>query len=95
MRVERSRAAEADLDDILVFSLEHYGTTVTNAYFFSFEDAFSLLERHSAAGEAVDHIDPGVRRLKHRKHRVFYQLMSDHVLVLRILHHAVSLDERF
>ena len=95
MRLERSRAADSDLDEILAYSLLRFGEAAAREYFFSFEDAFGLLERHPAAGEAVDEIQPGVRRFRHRRHRIFYEIQQDRLFVLRILHHAMSLDDRF
>ncbi|MGK6318724.1 type II toxin-antitoxin system RelE/ParE family toxin [Sphingomonas sp. DT-204] len=95
MRLERSRTADRDLDEILAYSLLRFGEATARDYFFSFADAFGLLERHPHAGEAVDDIQPGVRRLKHRQHRIFYEIERDRIFVLRILHHAMALDDRF
>lgn len=95
MRLRRSRGASADLDDILAYSLEHFGEDVAHDYFFSFDDAFTLLGSHPHAGEAVDNVRSGLRRLKHRQHRIFYTISTDEIVVLRVLHHAMSLDGRF
>lgn len=95
MRLEKSQAADDDLDEILAYSRQRFGRSVGREYFFSFEHAFVLLERFPEAGEPADDIHPGVRRLKHRQHRIFYEIGDDRITVLRILHHAMSLKGRF
>jgi toxin ParE1/3/4 len=95
MRLERSRAAERDLVSIRNFSIERFGAVVARDYFFSFEDAFALLCRHPYAGQSLESVRPGIRKLTHRQHRILYEVLGDRVLILRILHHAMSLDDRF
>ncbi|MFA5966519.1 MAG: hypothetical protein WC804_21075 [Sphingomonas sp.] len=74
MRLERSCAAERDLDDLLTFGTARFDEAVADEYPFSFDDAFALILDYLRIGEAIDAIEPGVR-------------------VLRILHHAVDVDE--
>ena len=88
MRLERSRQAERDLDDILTYGTRRFGEDVGDEYFFSFEAAFALLEANPKAGEPIDQIDPGVRKLTHRRHRIFYEIDGDRIWVLRVRHHA-------
>jgi len=93
MRLERSRAAERDLDDLLTFGTIRFGEAVADEYFFSFDDIFARILDHPGIGVAIDTIDPGVRKLTHRNHRVFYEIEGDCVRVLRILHHAMDVPE--
>lgn len=94
MRLELSADADADLDELLRYGVERWGYEIGREYFFSFDDSFDLLRRHPEAGTPRDDIEPGVRGLTHRRHKVFYELRADHMLVLRILHHAMDVSRR-
>ena len=48
MRLERSRAADADLLDILDFGTRQFGDAVGYEYFMSFEAAFTRLSAQRA-----------------------------------------------
>ena len=93
MRLERSRAAERDLDDLLTFGTARFGEATADEYLFSCDDAFALILDHPRIGEAIDAIEPGVRKLTHRNHRIFYEIEDECARVLRILHHAMDVDE--
>jgi toxin ParE1/3/4 len=92
MRLECSRAAERDLDDLLTFGTARFGDSVADEYYFSFDAAFALIRNHPRIGEAIDAVEPGVRKLTHRNHRIFYEIDDDRVRILRILHHAMDID---
>lgn len=93
MRLERSRQAERDLDEILTYGTRRFGHDVGDAYFFSFEAAFALLVDNPQAGEPIDHVGPGVRKLTHRRHRIFYEIDGDRIWVLRVRHHAQDMPD--
>lgn len=89
----RLRAAAAiDLAAILEYSAAQFGDAAAEAYLRSFERAFDLLCNHPNAGVTHPDIEPAVRCLSHRRHRIFYDVEGDTVWVVRILHHAM--DER-
>ncbi len=91
--LEFTAPADADLDEILTYSRLRFGEDVAAEYFFSLGEAFDLLSRHPLAGVAADDIRPGLRRFSHRRHRIFYRLVDDKVRILRILHHAMDVEE--
>ncbi len=95
MRLERSEAADRDLDEILGYSVIQFGEAVAADYFFSFDEAFALLERHPRAGNPAPEAGAHVRRLKHRSHRIFYEIEQDRIFVLRILHPAMDVTDLF
>ncbi|MEQ1547643.1 MAG: type II toxin-antitoxin system RelE/ParE family toxin [Chakrabartia sp.] len=86
--VELSPAARADLAAIDDYSEEQFGREVADAYAVGFEDAFDVLERHPHAGHAASKYGKGIRCMFHRKHRIFYTVRGDIVLIVRIVHHA-------
>lgn len=83
-----SNAAEADLADIDEFSVTQFGDHMGEAYMHGFDEAFDLLGDFPMAGRPVTGIGVGTRCLIHRSHRIFYRISGDHVLILRVLHHA-------
>ena len=83
-------AADADLVEILDCSLETFGEAVATEYLRSFEGAFDLPRRHPQAGALRAEIDPPIRCLPHRRHRIFYDLEGDIVWIVRVLHHAMD-----
>jgi toxin ParE1/3/4 len=92
MRLELTRAAERDLDELLTFGTAHFGERIADQYYFSFDAAFRLIRDHPGIGEAIEAVEPGFRKLTHRSHRIFYETDDDWVRIVRILHHAMDID---
>jgi toxin ParE1/3/4 len=70
------------------YSNKEFGAEVANAYYLGFIEVFSLLRERPRAGQATPEYGKGVRRITHRKHRIFYVVRDDIVLIVRIVHHA-------
>ncbi|MDO7843370.1 type II toxin-antitoxin system RelE/ParE family toxin [Sphingomonas immobilis] len=92
MRLERTAAAEDDLEDIVAFTALAFGEHAARDYFSSFEGSFARLIAHPEIGAPLSKILPGVRKLTHRRRRIYYEIEGDLVRVLRVLHSAM--DER-
>lgn len=89
-KVSFSNAAVADLSAIDEYSLTQFGEEVGEAYMHGFDKAFTLLKDYPLSGSEAPEYGKTYRCLMHRRHRIFYVLESDTVLVVRILHHAVD-----
>jgi toxin ParE1/3/4 len=85
-------AADADLAEILEYSIERWGEAVGEAYLAGFGEAFELLARHPLAGTLRADIHPPIRCLPHRSHRIFYDLDGETVWIVRVLHHALDVE---
>ena len=81
-----SRLAEADLMEIGAYTLRTWGPEQTRRYLTDLETACWKLALNPAGGRACDHIRPGLRRLEHGRHVVFFRADSQGVFVSRILH---------
>jgi toxin ParE1/3/4 len=92
IRLEMSRAADADLSAILEYGISAFGIEVGEAYFLSFEQAFDLIRRHPGIGAVVDAVRPPIHALPHRSHRILYDVFEDHVVVQRVLHMAMDVE---
>jgi toxin ParE1/3/4 len=90
--VRFSAAARKDLASIGAYGAEHFGHDIADAYARGFIETFDLLSRHPEVGSARFELGAGIRCQLHRRHRIFYCIEDERVLVVRIVHHAM--DER-
>jgi toxin ParE1/3/4 len=88
-----SRAAEADLVSIGVYTLRSWGPAQTVRYIDELEACCQRLADNPEAGRPCDHVRPGLRRMEHGKHVVFFRTEQGGILVSRILHERM-LPER-
>ena len=88
IEVQLSPSARADLVDIRHYSMAQFDADTADAYFLGFEAAFDRLSEHPHAGAATPQYGKPYRCLVHRKHRIFYTVEGERVLIVRILHHA-------
>lgn len=87
-RVFPTEAARADLLEIREYSIEQFGGEIADDYFLGFDQAFDRLANHPKAGAARSELGKGIRCLIHRRHRIFYCIEADLVLIVRVVHHA-------
>jgi toxin ParE1/3/4 len=88
-----SRRAESDLLSIGDYTLQKCGKAQAARYIRALEVCCQTLANNPALGRPCDDVRPGLRRLEHGKHVVFYRRERDGILVSRILHHSM-LPER-
>jgi toxin ParE1/3/4 len=92
MKLELSRRAQADLDDIRDFSLERFGTVRAVAYLDAVEQAFRRILGFPEIGAPHPKVTPPLRSLACEQHRIFYEVRMDRVVVQRVLHKAMDVD---
>jgi toxin ParE1/3/4 len=88
-----SRRAESDLMEIAQYTLNRWGEDQTIRYLDDLERCCQQLADNPDLGRACDDIRPGLRRMEHGRHVVFYRQNADGVLISRILHQRM-LPER-
>jgi toxin ParE1/3/4 len=88
-----SRRAEADLLAIGAYTLRNWGEEQAVRYIDGLEACCQMLADNPALGRACDDIRPGLRRMEHGRHVVFYRQAAGGILVSRILHQRM-LPER-
>jgi toxin ParE1/3/4 len=89
-----SRLAEADLRDIGAYSLDKWGEDQTIRYIDALEACCRQRGDNPELGRACDQIRPGLRRMEHGRHVVFYRLEAKGILVSRILHQRTLLERQ-
>jgi len=91
-RFRFSRRAEADLLSIGDYTLRTWGRAQAARYLGELEVSCQMLADNPSLGRINDHVRPGLRRLEHGKHVVFYRQEHGGVLVSRILHQRMLPD---
>ncbi len=91
--VRFSRLAEADLMEIIRYTLDRWGEDQAIRYVDDLEGCCEQIAANPALGRACDDIRPGLRRIEHGRHIVFYRQEAGGVLISRILHQRM-LPER-
>ena len=84
-----SRRAEADLVSIGNYTLRTWGKAQTTRYIDDLEAFCHTLADNPALGRACENVRPGLRRLEHGKHVVFYRRELTGILISRILHQSM------
>jgi toxin ParE1/3/4 len=88
-----SRRAEADLLSIAAYTLRTWSEDQTIRYIDDLESCCQMLADNPELGRLSDDVRPGLRRMEHGRHVVFYREAAGGILVSRILHQRM-LPER-
>ena len=88
-----SRRAQADLLGIGRYTLRAWGRTQAARYLGELEVFCQTLADNPALGRPCDDIRPGLRRMEHGKHVVFYRQEHTGILISRILHQSMLPDK--
>jgi toxin ParE1/3/4 len=81
-----TNAADADLLQIFVYSIQTFGLARAEAYRDSLLRCFQLLAEYPRLGRKADTFAPGARRHEHARHVIFYDDQPDGVLITAIIH---------
>jgi toxin ParE1/3/4 len=88
--VELSREADADLDDILDYSIAAHGRESAEAYLRTINAALGWLAERPHLGAPRGDLKKGLRSLPAGEHRIYYRFDGETVLVARVLHKAMD-----
>ena len=88
-----TQAARADLVYLREYSIEQFGPDVADDYILGFEAAFDRLAEFPLSGVARAELGQDIRCLVHRRHRIFYTVQGETVLIIRIVHHAMDAQQ--
>ena len=92
--------AHGDLLEIAEYTLSTWGAEQALLYMDELEACCERLGDHPGMGRACEEIRPGLRRMEHGGHVIFYRSEAGGILVSRILHqrmipgkHTVNYEE--
>lgn len=89
-----SRRAEADLIEIGNYTLRKWGEDQALRYINGLEACCSHVAENPELGRACDSVRPGLRRMEHGRHVVFYRIEVGGILISRILHQRMLPDKQ-
>jgi toxin ParE1/3/4 len=81
VRLELKASARADLQDIYDFSLDEFGLEVAEAYLAGLRRVFDRLIEFPHSAPVYAGVKPEMRVKTYRRHRVFYKVDGDAVLI--------------
>ncbi|SNY49456.1 toxin ParE1/3/4 [Arsukibacterium tuosuense] len=82
--------AESDLIGIWRYTCEEWGAEQADRYLDQLEVGMNQLLRYPLLGVDYAHVLSGYRRLLIEHHAVFYQVLEQEILVVRILHEVMD-----
>jgi toxin ParE1/3/4 len=68
------------------YTLRTWGEDQAISYIGELEACCQMLADNPALGRACDYVRPGLRRMEHGRHVIFYRQEAGGILVSRILH---------
>jgi toxin ParE1/3/4 len=92
-RFRFSRRAEADLLSIGAYTLRTWGADQTIRYVADLQACCQLLADNPEAGRVCDDVRPGLRRMEHGRHVIFYRPDAKGILISRVLHQRMLPDK--
>lgn len=91
MTYRLSPAAEADLDDIWIYTVRKWSADQGDSYISSLFDAFAKLGQNPGMGRRVDTLMAGYRQFRCGHHLIFYvEAHEGKIEVIRVLHEKVD-----
>ena len=92
MRLELSRKAARDLDEIGEYSVRVFGADRAILYLDVIEQALRQVVAHPQIGLSRADLGPRVRSYPAGEHRIFYEAREDAAFVIRLLHKAMDVE---
>ena len=94
--VRYSPLAEDDLYEIALFTIENWNAEQADLYVAGLEEFCELISGFPGIGRECDEISPGLRRIEHKSHIIFFYPAEGGILVTRIFHMSRDIsDEEF
>jgi toxin ParE1/3/4 len=86
---ELTRLSEADLEPILEYTLKNWGGNQGERYLGDLQSCLQELADRTGLGRNCEAIRPGLMRMEHGRHVVFYRPKEYGIHVIRILHQSM------
>lgn len=87
-----TRAAEADLANIWDYTANTWGVDQAKLYTHKIKDACGALSMGVQTGQSAEHIRPGYRKMSIGRHKLYFTVSEEQILVVRILHQSMDVD---
>ena len=86
-----SHKAEANLDEIYVFSYQTFGEVKADAYYQNICERLNSLASNPHLGRSINQIQVGLLCKQSARHIIFYTIETGGIFVVRILHDSMDI----
>lgn len=87
--------AQLDLKNIGQYTEKEWGKVQRNSYLKQLDSAFKRLAKYPQMGTRVDEILLSARSMPEGYHNILYQEQYDFVLIIRVLHGRMNIEDFF
>lgn len=89
-----SKKAENDLIEIYRYGFLNHGEKQANLYSEALKEKCQFLSDTPLLYRERNEFIPPVRIYHHKKHLIIYTMGTDHILIIRILHERMNIDQQ-
>ena len=89
-----SKKAEEDLIDIYRYGFLNHSERQANQYSDSLKEKCQFLADTPLLCRERDEFTPPVRIHTHKRHLIIYKITEDHILIIRILHERMNVEDQ-
>jgi toxin ParE1/3/4 len=82
--------SQRDLRDIWSFTRETWSREQANRYLAKLNGAIAELRKRPALGRPSDDVSPGLLRRNAERHVIYFRILGDQLLVVRVLHDSMQ-----
>ncbi len=86
MKYKLSENSIADIRGIYHYTLAQFGAEQAVAYHLGLEQAFQMICDNPQVGRRRPEIDDLTRSLVHQSHMIYYEVQTEVIFILRVLH---------
>jgi len=90
-----TNAARTDLKNIAAYTQKMWGVKQRRTYLKSLDVTFHFLAESPLSGVACDYVVEGLRKHRFESHTIFYENLSNHIVIVRILHKSMDVEQNF
>ncbi|MBS1938974.1 MAG: type II toxin-antitoxin system RelE/ParE family toxin [Bacteroidetes bacterium] len=96
MRLKVSQAVAEDLENIWLYTAEHWSVEQADRYLGQLADVFEVIQNDPTTGKDCSELRKGYRRTKAGSHLIFFRLSdeADAMEIIRVLHERMGLEGR-
>jgi len=80
-----TKRAEKDIENIAIYTLQNFGLRKANSYREGLFKTFDTIAEFPLIGSDQSHIKPFVHRFVYESQSIYYRLIDEDIIILRIL----------
>jgi toxin ParE1/3/4 len=86
MELKYTKQAEKEIDEILEYSIQHFGFERAEKYILTLKKTCEFLSVNPHSGRQRMEFTPPSYTIPSQKHIIFYQINDDHILIESVVH---------